>query len=268
MIECMICNRKMKGLTLHLIKVHSIKPVDYLAKFPDGKIFSDDVLAMSNFGGKSVKGKRVKPFTAEHKAKLSAARKLVKGYSHSDETKQKMSAAWHRPNRAERIAAISARSGAPENRLKLSIWMKAKIERDGFHLKRGKVTALEAIIHAALNAAMLEYSTERRSHVKIDGSFRYYDIYVPKLNLIIEADGEFWHMLHGKHRIDQLKAEAIEAEGLSLLRISDKYDAQLIKNQAALIELILDKSLHKDHTTKVLKAREAALAAQHPRSIA
>ena len=132
----------MKGLTLHLIKKHFITPKQYQELFPGTKMFSPETLESETFGGKHLRGKTIGPFTDEHRKKLSEARSKIVGWSHSSETIAKMKHTWNE-NKEERIKTIKSVNARPEVKALKSKAMKLRIEKDGFHLKRGTITKLE-----------------------------------------------------------------------------------------------------------------------------
>jgi very-short-patch-repair endonuclease len=225
MLACQICGKLFKGLTLHLLLTHKVKPSEYSILYPGAKIFSEEVLEGENFGGRHMKGKKRKPVTAETKLKMSIARKnRPKGYKHSKETIEKMKATSQKPEvmKSRRDGTLKHYAEHPEAKEKQSIMAKLKIAKDGLHLKRGKITKLEQTVIDALNRLGLEFKREVRSGEIILNAYRFFDFYVPALNLIIEADGEFWHKQELRVEIDRLKTLDALASGFKFLRISDK----------------------------------------------
>lgn len=63
------------------------------------------------------------------------------------------------------------------------------------------------------------------------GTVRFFDIYVPELNLLIECDGEYWHSSIDRINIDLQKHNAALGEGYKLLRISDSEISRKLNEQ-------------------------------------
>jgi very-short-patch-repair endonuclease len=225
MVECKLCGKLMKGLTLHLLKIHQVTPAAYCTQHPGAKIFSDEVTSKPGFGGNASKGKkRSKPISEETRAKISEARKKRVGWKHTDEARAKMQATSQRDDvmEARRASSIKRYEDNPELRVQVSNAAKARIAKHGFHLKRGKTTALEQVVIDLLNGLNLRYTREMRSSALILNAYRFFDFHVPALNLVIEADGEFWHRQELRVEIDRLKEADVRASGFNFLRVSDK----------------------------------------------
>ena len=98
----------------------------------------------------------------------------------------------------------------------------------------------------------------RDSHCTV----RFFDVYIPELNLIVEADGEHWHQNVDRLAIDRAKTEAAILEGYNFLRVSDRQfkrkfscaDSELL---ISLIKLPSDEQLILSN--ELLNARELAL---------
>lgn len=67
---------------------------------------------------------------------------------------------------------------------------------------------------------LIELGLEYQSEFKVNKSF--YDFYLPKENLLIECDGEYWHSFPEAIERDIKKNELAEKEGYILLRLSEK----------------------------------------------
>jgi very-short-patch-repair endonuclease len=242
--------------------MHSITPAQYLEQFPEAPIFSKEVLESDNFGGRSMKGKNAKPFTEEHKRKIGEARSNYTGWSHSEETIEKMRQTSQRPDvmEARRQAALQLNSD-PAHRKMLSDKAKAHIAEHGLHLKRGKVTRCEQAIIDVLEENDIEYKREQRSSKRIENAYRFFDFIVPSLNLIIEVDGEFWHRQEDRVKIDELKMQDALSSGYSFLRLSDKLDYDILANPRMLLDLIqADATVHEIHTSHVISQRMQYIA--------
>lgn len=259
MIACKLCGREMKGLTLHLIKLHKLTPTLYLQQFPGSKLFSDEVLSGANFGGRAMKGRtrENKPMSDETKKKISIARSNYTGWTHSAETIEKMRATSQKSNvkNARRDAIIKRYQDDPSLRKNLSDKVKARIATSGFHLKRGKSTSLEKAISELLKTNNIQFKREHRSANVILNTYRFFDFYLPTLKAIIEIDGEFWHRQELRVQIDKLKHEDAHSQGCTFLRLSDVYDKDLLKQPDKLLELIVNSQAHEAHTKHVIDKR-------------
>jgi very-short-patch-repair endonuclease len=258
MIKCKLCDKEMKGLTLHILKKHSITPKQYVELFPGSKMFSDETLNDPSFGGKHLKGKTVAPFTDEHRRKLSEARSNHIGWSHSQETITRMRDTWE-SQRDSRLLIMKEVNSRPEVKAKKSKTMKDKISRNGYHLKRGTTTKLERKIINILELNNISFKRESRSEEKLLGVYRYFDFYLPDHNIILEIDGEYWHQQPNRIEIDMLKEFDAKTNN-SFLRLSDVFSREILENDSLLIDLILDKSKHESYTREVMRLREASLA--------
>lgn len=75
----------------------------------------------------------------------------------------------------------------------------------GANLQYSKPTRLEIGISEALTELGLEFE----SQYTLEGSLGIYDFYIPSLNLLIEADGEFWH--HSEWANEQFNVQERDA---------------------------------------------------------
>ena len=58
--------------------------------------------------------------------------------------------------------------------------------------------------------------------LKAGFSFRYYDFYLPKYNLLIEYDGAWWHPNNSNNPADKYKNTLAISQGFNLVRIREK----------------------------------------------
>jgi very-short-patch-repair endonuclease len=82
--------------------------------------------------------------------------------------------------------------------------------------KHSGKTSIEEIVENLLIDLGLEYQSEFR----VNGSF--YDFYLPKENLLIECDGEYWHSFPDAIRRDNNKDNLAKEKGYNLLRLQEK----------------------------------------------
>ena len=224
-ITCAICGFICKGLTLHLIHRHDMKPAEYREKYPNAEIFSKAVKQQMSENSHMKNNnqtfeERFGDRADEIKKKVgetSGAARLGKKRPKQAET---IKITWEE-KRDEWSKAI-ADSFTPERRQACSRATKKRIEENGYHLARGRETKLEKLIREILQTAGYEVIKQRGTKKGTLSTIRFYDLYVPSLNLLIECDGEYWHCRDDRIKIDLEKDYAAKIEGYKLLRISDK----------------------------------------------
>lgn len=81
----------------------------------------------------------------------------------------------------------------------------------------GYSTKIEIALYKALGDMKVEY---KRQHT-LGGEF-IVDAFIPSLNLVIEADGEYWHSLPRAIRNDAKKDIRLTNDGYKVLRIPEK----------------------------------------------
>lgn len=224
-IKCLICGFECKGLTLHLKYRHNKTPDQYRSDFPNAEIFSKSVrkqMSMNNFTAKNPKSLEEK-FGKEKsdliKSKIGqksgASRKGLKRPNQGESIK----ITWDK-KRDEWVAGIRA-GKTDEVREKNRIAAKAYIEKYGYHLARGRETKLEKFVRHTLEKNNFKVIMQKGTKKSTLGTIRFFDIFVPELNLLIECDGEYWHCRKDRVEIDIQKNYAASVEGFKLLRISD-----------------------------------------------
>lgn len=82
--------------------------------------------------------------------------------------------------------------------------------------KHSGKTSIEEIVENLLITLELEYQSE----FKVDRSF--YDFFLPKENILIECDGEYWHSFTDAIKRDKKKDILAIEKGYKLLRLSEK----------------------------------------------
>lgn len=266
-ITCELCGFECKGLTLHLKYKHQITPQIYKEQFPTAQIFAKSVKNQmkQNSAWAKNKGKTFDEIHGEKslavKAKISKARTECTRWKHTPETIDKMKKSWQndRANRCEIIREVNNR---PEVKRKQSDAQKKRIAENGYHLARGKETKLELFVKHTLQKLGYTVQLQKRSNVKLLGTFRFFDIFVNELNLIIEADGEFWHNKIDRLIIDLAKTDNAISSGYSFLRISNaqfsrkfnQRDTEMLidlLNQSAEIQLALSRNILSNRANKL-----------------
>ena len=116
------------------------------------------------------------------------------GWSHSDETRAKMSAT--RKGRKQSDDHVAKRLAASR--------------------KRTRDTAIERIVAAVLGEAGVK--CERWKRV---GRYEI-DIYIPALQLAIECDGDYWHSRPGCAEKDAIRDEWMIRHGYSVVRLGEE----------------------------------------------
>ena len=264
-VECMICGQFHKALNLHLKYRHQIIPKDYLLQFPNAKLYAESIKnkmkensAMKGTN-KTFEEKFGKEKSDEMKKTLSEnAIKNQTGKKRTEEYRQKMRTTWE-DKREEWTKSIQISAKRDSVKEKLSIAQKKRIERDGYHLARGRETKLELFIRTIIESAGFEVTKQKGTKKKILGTIRFFDMYIPELNLVIEVDGEWWHKNQDRILIDKAKTEAAIIEGYSFLRLSDK---EFGKNKIAdpdkeILRLIhLSKDQQLEYSNNIIKRRE------------
>ncbi len=138
------------------------------------------------------------------------------GMKHSEESKKKMS------KKGEKHP-LYGKHPSEETKKKIS---KKRIEYMQTHRGHFKDTGIEVILQNFLKELDIEFETQKLIKIKPSHSV---DLYIPSLNLVIEADGIWWHG-HPKfeplkeHQIKQKKRDKIQTEkmvklGYKVLRL-------------------------------------------------
>ena len=76
-------------------------------------------------------------------------------------------------------------------------------------------TSIEVKVYQELKRRGLLFETQKL----INGKFLV-DAYIPKLNLVIEADGDYWHSLERVKKKDRAENAYLKKCGFNLLRLS------------------------------------------------
>lgn len=78
-------------------------------------------------------------------------------------------------------------------------------------------TSIERKLYRELRRLNISFAPQK----KVDGKYKV-DAFVPKHNLVIEADGVYWHSLPRVVKKDKEKNEYFLANGYNLLRLTEK----------------------------------------------
>jgi very-short-patch-repair endonuclease len=174
------------------------------------------------------------PCSEEKKEKI---RKAVTGFKHTPEARKKMSklATGRKQSPetiAKRVAKIKGIKHPPRPKgfsEKMSKTMKKAMdnpitkEKNRQHFynclknsKLGKPTSIELAIMKILDKHNIEY--ERQRFMKEIKHAYAADFFIPEVNLVIEADGVFWHNYPNGNEIDHVRTYELEHAGFNVLR--------------------------------------------------
>jgi len=167
------------------------------------------------------KGKKKPPFTEEHKRHIRENHKGMLGKKVSEETKRKMSES-HKGNKCfwygkkmtlkQRNVLSKTHLGYKQSEEHI---IKKNISLLNF-FKSKQPTSIEKKVYDELKACHLLFEKQKL----INGKFLV-DAYIPSLNLVIEADGNYWHSLDRVVKKDKAENAYLTKCGYNLLRLSE-----------------------------------------------
>lgn len=256
---CLICNKEFKAINGMHLRTHSISPDEYLILYPDATLYPEEIRSKISKGHIGKKVVRTKPMSEQARKNISMAR-TGKKYGPSSEAKK----AKQRQNWADNYEARckSVKDGFTPERIEQCRQRQIKmIAERGYHLARGKETRLERVVREYYEALGFEVKKQKQTKDAVLGSKRYFDIYVQKLNTVVEVDGEFWHCKEDRLLIDEAKEEQALKEGYIFIRISDSQLKRGKEEQmlSGLLTLSLDEI--KINNAEILAKRRLKLSA-------
>lgn len=223
----------------HLKASHQICQNGYLKMFPLAIVTdpaTKQLMSKSNHLTGKVVGSLAERFgddvAAEIKQKIgerSGKARLGKSRSQQAETLKKV---WD--VKREAWSKGIKESFTAERRLVLSIAMK-KVAAERTHSFRR--TKFELSVAKFLDNHCIKFEQQFRLHDTELGT-AFYDFYIPELNLLIEADGEFWHSVDERIRNDIRKNSMADLHNFKLLRISDKEFKRTFSDIEKIMEFI------------------------------
>lgn len=188
-----------------------------------GRIFSEETLKKMSQAGKN------KTFSKEHRRKLSKAGKGENnpfyGKHHSVETKQKLSEMtkgekngnYGRHHSVETKRKISkanrGRKRSDEHKRKVSEATKKRRKTQVFPLKDTKI---EVRLQEFLKLLEIEFFTHQ--YINIKHGYQC-DILIPSMNIVLEADGNYWHKYPVGNDIDKIRTKELIEKGFKVLRL-------------------------------------------------
>ena len=258
MITCQLCGKEMKGLTLHLRFKHNTTPTEYCTLYPGSKMFDNECLN-SDKRKEAFKKMKGVPKSESHKQSLREVKKAI-GWKHKPETREKMKAAWAE-NYDLWCKSIKDSANIPERREASSKRQSKIIEERGYQLGHS-TNCLEKLVEDIIVSFGYTISRQIRSMSRIQEKYRYYDLYVKELNLIVEIDGEYWHKTASKIQLDIEKEEHVRnSMNQNFVRISDKSLDRLKETKEFYIKSLLTMSIEEQiaHCQSIIQTRLIAL---------
>lgn len=224
MITCRICGFEGTMLGRHIRSKHNITPEQYLEQFP-GAILTDKSLREKMSNSNALKGKTAG--SLEDRFGVEKAQEIKRKIGERSGASRKGKA---RPQQAETIrktwetkreewSQAIKDSYTPERRQRASDVAKALIAERGVHLPWGKSNMLESFVDHYFTE--LGFQTQLQYLAKCPTANRYFDIFVPDLNMLVECDGEYWHSREDRITVDREKNQWAIDNGFTILRISD-----------------------------------------------
>ena len=183
---------------------------------------SDETIARMRGPRPASRGRK---FSDEHKANISKAASLRQNRgSHSEETKNKMKAAWIKrkshPNYNAYVENMRKNMTTPEAIERIRSNVAKRLANPMLQQKQSN-TNIEIKMASWLAKNDLKYIQQHSLLTNI-GIF-VYDFFIPSMNMLVEVDGEYWHSksLEQINR-DKLKIRKANEANLICVRISDQ----------------------------------------------
>ena len=141
--------------------------------------------------------------------------KLMKGKSIKNSGQfKKRDKPWNKMDRENPIIECACGCGGKLRKYD-NKWRERKLLL-GHHPKyNGSYTSIEKKVYEELKKRGLLFETQ-----KAVGNRFIVDAYIPKFNLVVEADGNYWHSLPKVKKRDKVKNAYLEEHGYNLLRLT------------------------------------------------
>lgn len=159
--------------------------------------------------------------------KVSGLNNPFYGKHHTEKTKEKlrcidksyMKTETYKKNMSN---IVKGRKHSDEVKHKISVGNKKSLYNRKFNCRSNLEKEFEQkyLIEKLNLKKNIDYIIQKR--LKYKDSFRFYDFYIIKDNLLIEIDGDYWHSLEHHIKNDKIKNELAKENGFKLLRIKEK----------------------------------------------
>jgi len=249
MVTCQICKKEYKIITNQHLSKHNINTNEYIKKFPEAKLVSDETLQKYAEGTR----RHYQTLSKEQKTKLYSSR------IYSKEGKEKIKNAlknsrhkinYNDPSRTKAISDAKKAWWNNKTKEERSLFFKqivipntiSKLGYDNFVKKCRKagINGYNAVISKGVKKERNGFESymffvikqkgyEYIEQFEIDGWF--YDCFIPEKNLILEFDGDYWHAnvkedcinnrLENQWEIDRKKDNLAIKKGYNIIRIRE-----------------------------------------------
>lgn len=283
MPKCQVCEKNFINLSSHINAKHNLNKKEYIARYPGAAIIDTDLSKTFAANSKKMhamlKEKDPTDYTKTRKEICKNMRE-IKGdnFKHSAETREKMRQSHigltRNPHTQETKNKLSiAKLGRPINLTASS--KHEKTLKQKMRWQERKLSTIEfANYIAALSSRRKEYilahgitipkkgtktSIEKRfeeflleNKIRYEFQYfllgKYYDFYLPDLNLLVEVDGEYWHRMQHAIKNDLEKHTIARDQNFKILRLTER---------AWNIDLIYetDYSIIQNHNFNILNKR-------------
>jgi hypothetical protein len=276
-IICEICQKQFRRVTrTHLLK-HQLSTKEYQTKFPNAKLICDEIsqiysenLKQNNPMDLEENRKKVsekltgREFSKEHRRNISIAasqrtwmddiprreRQSQIAYEYLVPAHRKLrESGWTptltdegRQKLSNNMIGNTRWINSPRNKgMKLNLTPEQRANRSRkrtlFLATKGmpRISSLEINFVNWLENQNIQCEQQKKLD---DGKHSWlYDVYIPELNLLVEIDGEYWHLRKNQLHKDVLKTKFAKKLGFNLLRLSsDNLNFSLIVETQEYIE--------------------------------
>lgn len=211
---------------LHLTN-HKITVEEYKRLFPGATLFDTETKQKMKDSSAAWHAANVKRLSEETKKKISAAHTGKTRAPRDEAFKAKMREKWK--EKKDEWSKSIKESYTVERRERLRTVQRKKLEERANPLLNWRENRLEASVRKEFQDLGFTVVRNKVSSSKIEGAVRYFDFYIPELNLLVEVDGEYWH--RKRTNIDTAKADYARVNGFDFVRISNQ-------NRKSVAELI------------------------------
>jgi very-short-patch-repair endonuclease len=217
-VTCEICKKRFNVVNILHLRTHGYTNERYLAEFPGAQLFDAETKNKMKESSRKWHNENVKILSEETKNKISNAHRGKKKGPRTEEFKQKMRECWaeHKDQWSEAIK----NAYTPERREKLRETQRQKLLERVNPLLNWKENRLEKDVRQQFETLNLTVIRNKRSDTKILGAYRFFDFYIPELNMLVEVDGEYWHK--NRTEVDTAKMKYALENGYDFVRISDR----------------------------------------------